>query len=69
VVGIDSQGAILHYPTTRRTHREPYTTKSDQDARTDIQNVLDVVAAPASPTRLARTACRGCSFTDYCWME
>jgi CRISPR-associated exonuclease Cas4 len=69
LVGIDAQGAVLHYPKTRRTHRQPYTTESAQDALTDIQTVLDIVAAPISPQRLARAACRGCSFADYCWTE
>ncbi|WP_281274686.1 hypothetical protein [Actinokineospora cianjurensis] len=26
-VGVDAQGAVLHYPATRRTRRDPYTPK------------------------------------------
>jgi CRISPR-associated exonuclease Cas4 len=69
LVGIDAQGTILHYPKTRRTHRYPYTPETALQARADITEVLDVAAAPASPGRLARTACRGCAFTDYCWTD
>ncbi|TDC87636.1 CRISPR-associated protein Cas4 [Actinomadura sp. 7K507] len=68
-IGIDAKGAILHYPKTRRTHRHPYTTDAARQAQTDIQDVLAIVAASVSPDRLARSACRGCSFTDYCWTE
>jgi CRISPR-associated exonuclease Cas4 len=69
LIGVDAQGAILHYPKTRRTHRHPYTSQAADQARNDIAEVLAVAAAPASPARLARTACRGCAFTDYCWTD
>ncbi|MFB7900145.1 CRISPR-associated protein Cas4 [Streptomyces xiamenensis] len=68
-LGVEAQGAILHYPATRRTERLPYTGEAAVQAEADIQAVLDVTAAPSSPERLARSRCRGCSFTDYCWME
>ncbi|RBM10027.1 CRISPR-associated protein Cas4 [Streptomyces sp. PT12] len=69
VLGIDVQGAVLHYPATRRTHRHPYTPEAAAQAEADITAVLDIAATPASPDRLARSRCRGCSFTDYCWTE
>ncbi|MET9535314.1 CRISPR-associated protein Cas4 [Streptomyces sp. NPDC006649] len=68
-VGIEAQGAVLHYPKTRRTHRFPYTLEAAAQAEADIAQVLAVAALPGSPERLARSACRGCSFTDYCWTE
>ncbi|MEE1783261.1 CRISPR-associated protein Cas4 [Streptomyces sp. SP17BM10] len=68
-IGIDAQGTVLHYPKTRRTHRHPYTAEEAQQARADIDRVLDVCTAPESPSRLTRTNCRGCSYTDYCWTE
>ncbi|MFC4035125.1 CRISPR-associated protein Cas4 [Streptomyces polygonati] len=68
-VGIDAQGAVLHYPKTRRTQRHLYTPEAAAQARTDIADVLTLASTPASPGRLARSACRGCSFTDYCWTE
>lgn len=69
LIGIHAQGAILHFPKTRRTDRYPYTPQAADQAQTDITHVLTIAAAPVSPDRLARTACRGCSFTDYCWMD
>ncbi|WP_433177395.1 CRISPR-associated protein Cas4 [Actinoallomurus sp. CA-150999] len=68
-VGVDAQGAILHYPKTRRTKRLAYTQQDADQAQADIANVLATAALIISPERLARDACRGCSFTDYCWME
>ncbi|WP_246264712.1 CRISPR-associated protein Cas4 [Acrocarpospora pleiomorpha] len=68
-VGIDAKGAILHYPATRRTIRIPYTTEQAAKAAADVVTVLETVAAPSSPPRLARPACKGCSYIDYCWME
>lgn len=68
-LGIEAQGAILHYPATRRTQRLPYTPEAAAQAETDIADVLAVAAAPASPDRLPRSRCRGCSFTDYCWTD
>jgi CRISPR-associated exonuclease Cas4 len=66
-VGIDAQGAILHYPKTRRTQRHPYTPEAAEQALADLADVLTVAAAPTSPERLTASACRGCSYTDYCW--
>lgn len=68
-VGVDAQGGILHYPKTRRTKRLPYTPEAAAQAEADIAEVLAVVSAAVSPPRLARSACRGCSYTDYCWNE
>ncbi|MBB6174936.1 CRISPR-associated exonuclease Cas4 [Nocardiopsis mwathae] len=66
-VGVQAQGAVLHYPKTRRTRRLPYAEEWDQRAQDDIAAVLDTVAAPTAPERLRRSACRGCSYYDYCW--
>jgi CRISPR-associated exonuclease Cas4 len=68
-VGIEAEGAILHYPATRRTVRRPYTAEAACQAETDIDSVVAIAAAETSPDRLPRTRCRGCSFTDYCWTE
>ena len=68
-LGVEAEGAILHYPATRRTLRHPYTEEAARQAGNDIADVLAVAAATTSPDRLPRTKCRGCSFTDYCWTE
>jgi CRISPR-associated exonuclease Cas4 len=68
-VGVLAQGGILHYPKTRRTKRLPYTTEAAEQAAIDITEVVKVVSAADSPPRLTRSACRGCSYTDYCWNE
>lgn len=69
MVGVDARGAVLHYPKTRRTRRFSYTPEAAVQAEADITEVLAAAALPSSPERLARSACRGCSFTDYCWTE
>jgi CRISPR-associated exonuclease Cas4 len=66
-VGIPAQGAVLHYPKTRRTKRISYGPEEENRARGDIADALAVSNLPVSPPRLSRTACRGCSFIDYCW--
>lgn len=68
-IGIDARGAVLHYPKTRRTQRFPYTPEAAAQADEDIAEALAVAAAQSSPDRLNRSACQGCSFTDYCWTE
>lgn len=68
-LGVDVEGAILHYPATRRTLRHPYNEEAAQQAETDIADVLAVAHALTSPDRLTRAKCCGCSFTDYCWTE
>lgn len=66
-LGVPIQGAILHYPKTRRTRRIRYGQEQAEQARSDIERSLDVVHASKPPSRLAVSACRGCSFLDYCW--
>ncbi len=68
-VGVAARGAVLHYPKTRRTKRITYTPAHKARAEEDIANVLDTVASPTSPERLERSACRGCSYQDYCWSD
>lgn len=68
-VGIPAEGAVLHYPKTRRTTRISYGSEEEARAREDITAALSVVDLPASPPRLSRSACRGCSFIDYCWAD
>lgn len=68
-IGIDAQGAILHYPKTRQTIRIPYTAEREVKACEDIESVLATASLPESPARLSRTGCRGCGYADYCWTE
>lgn len=68
-IGVAAQGGILHYPKTRRTKRLPYTSEAAEQATADIAEVVKVVSAADSPPRLTRSACRGCSYSDYCWNE
>jgi CRISPR-associated exonuclease Cas4 len=68
-LGMPAQGAVLHYPATRRTIRIPYDDDQAHRAENDIADVLSVVDQPESPPRLPRTRCRGCSYFDYCWTD
>jgi len=68
-IGVPTDGAVLHYPKTRRTKRIRYSTTEATQARTDIDEALAVANADRSPPRLTRSACRGCSFLDYCWSD
>jgi CRISPR-associated exonuclease Cas4 len=68
-VGVPAQGAVLHYPATRRTTRIPYDADRARQAESDITAVLGVIRQAVSPTRLDRFDCRGCSYLDYCWTE
>jgi CRISPR/Cas system-associated exonuclease Cas4 (RecB family) len=64
-----ARGAVLHYPKTRRTKKIAYGAEEVAQAEADINATLAVGSTTTSPPRLARTACRGCSFFDYCWSE
>lgn len=68
-VGVDVKGAVLHYPATRRTKRIVFDGDSADRASTDVGTAMDVVHSPDAPSRIARSKCVGCSFTEYCWSE
>lgn len=68
-VGVPARGAVLHYPKTRRTKKITYGAEEAARGMQDIADALAVITAAESPPKLARTACRGCSFSDYCWSE
>jgi CRISPR-associated exonuclease Cas4 len=68
-VGVPAQGAVLHYPKTRRTKRISYGEPQAAQAAADIADAVAVAGLDSSPPRLSRTGCRGCSFVDYCWAD
>ncbi|WP_028479908.1 CRISPR-associated protein Cas4 [Nocardia sp. CNY236] len=68
-LGVEVAGAILKYPKVRQTERIPYTSTEGAAAIAAIARALDTVHAPQSPPRLARRACHGCSYFDYCWTD
>lgn len=68
-VGVASEGAVLHYPKTRRTKRIMYGEQEIRRAAGDVAEAVTVASLPTSPPRLSRTACHGCSFIDYCWTD
>ncbi len=68
-LGVPVRGAVLHYPSTRRTASIPYDAEQASRAEADIGTVLRTVAQQSAPPRLARPRCRGCSYFDYCWVE
>jgi CRISPR-associated exonuclease Cas4 len=63
--GIETRGGILHYPKTRRTLRVEYGQAQEAQARADITAAIEVITAGQSPSRLNRSACRGCSYLAY----
>jgi CRISPR-associated exonuclease Cas4 len=68
-VGVPTQGAILHYPKTRRTKKILFEPASEVQALADITAAVSVTELPTSPPHLTVSACRGCSYFDYCWSE
>lgn len=68
-VGVEVQGAVLHYPATRRTQRIPFDSERAEQAAADVGTALEVVHSTSAPPRIARSRCTGCSFTDYCWSD
>jgi CRISPR-associated exonuclease Cas4 len=65
--GVAVQGAVLHYPLTRRTVDIPWTAQARALAEQAESQASGITAQPDPPPRLARRECRGCSYTDYCW--
>ena len=68
-VGVPAKGGVLHYPKTRRTTKVTYGPDAVTQAERDIATVLSVANLRTSPPRLSRSACRGCSYLDYCWTD
>lgn len=68
-LGVPIRGAVLHYPSTRRTVTVSYGADEASQAVADIDAVLQTVALKSAPPRLTRSRCRGCSYLDYCWVE
>ena len=65
--GVSVRAGVLHYPIIRRTVQVPWNAAARQAALIADRDARDVISLPAPPSRLARTQCRGCSFSDYCW--
>ncbi|WP_052847356.1 CRISPR-associated protein Cas4 [Streptomyces avicenniae] len=65
--GVAVRGGIVHYPLIRRTTDVPWDAAARAEAEATEAAALAVIAADAAPPRLARSACRGCSYRDYCW--
>lgn len=68
-LGVPVKGAVLHYPRVRRTRRLPYNPEWQMRAENDIADALRTISLPASPERLPRNRCKGCSYFDYCWSD
>lgn len=68
-VGVPAKGGVLHYPKTRRTTKVTYGPDAVTQAERDIATVPSVANLRTSPPRLSRSACRGCSYLDYCWTD
>jgi CRISPR-associated exonuclease Cas4 len=65
--GVNVRGGRLHYPLIRRTVEVAWDDAARSAATVADQEARTVIGLPAPPPRLARSRCRGCSFTDYCW--
>ncbi|WP_062204372.1 CRISPR-associated protein Cas4 [Streptomyces sp. NBRC 109706] len=65
--GVAVRGGVVHYPLIRRTVDVPWNDVARAQARDDEALARSVIAAPATPPRLPRRECRGCSYLDYCW--
>ncbi|MFC4329539.1 CRISPR-associated protein Cas4 [Streptomyces andamanensis] len=65
--GIGVRGGVVHYPLIRRTTDVPWDAEARSEALASEGRAQHVIAAGEAPDRLARSACRGCSYRDYCW--
>lgn len=65
--GITVRGGTVHYPLIRRTTDVPWDADSRAEAEASEAQAHAVIAAAEAPARLKRSACRGCSYLDYCW--
>lgn len=65
--GIAVRGGTVHYPLIRRTTDVPWNADARSEALASENRARDVIAAAEPPERLTRSACRGCSYRDYCW--
>ena len=68
-IGVSARGSILHYPKVRRTITINFDPDQADLAADDVHRAVQCANAASSPPRLARPACRGCSYNDYCWTE
>lgn len=67
--GVTVRCGVLHYPVIRRTVQVPWDAAAREAAAQADRDARTVIGLPAPPPRLPRTQCRGCSFTDYCWVD
>ncbi|MBU7600235.1 CRISPR-associated protein Cas4 [Streptomyces sp. P38-E01] len=65
--GVSVRGGTVHYPLIRRTTDVPWGADARAEAETSEEQARAVIAAAEAPARLKRSACRGCSYLDYCW--
>lgn len=65
--GVAVRGGTVHYPLIRRTTDVPWGPTERTEAERSEAEARDVIAATETPGRLKRSACRGCSYLDYCW--
>lgn len=65
--GIGVRGGTVHYPLIRRTTDVTWNAETRADALASEARARAVIAQPQPPERLKRSACRGCSYRDYCW--
>lgn len=66
--GVRVAGGILHYPSRKRTVVVDWDAAATERARRRVRQVVAVVEAPVVPVRLPRSRCRGCSYSDFCWV-
>jgi CRISPR-associated exonuclease Cas4 len=65
--GVNVRGGVLHYPVIRRTVQVSWDERARESAQQADREAREIIGLLAVPSRLPRTSCRGCSFTDYCW--
>lgn len=65
--GVSVRGGTVHYPLIRRTTDVTWDTATRAEALASEARARTVIAGSHPPERLKRSACRGCSYRDYCW--
>lgn len=65
--GVNVRGGVVHYPLIRRTVDVAWDAEARRTAEAAELRARSVIAAVDPLERLPRSACRGCSYLDYCW--
>ena len=65
---VNCSGGVIHYPASMRKVEIEYEPEDDQQIRTSLKEIADLLKMKSIPPKVGKKMCSKCAYFDFCYV-